>query len=97
MEPAGFEFEATDGETVMAAARAIGYYWPTTCGGEARCTTCASEVIAGGDNLSPMGRAETRAFEENRGRVPAGLRLACQARVLGDVTVRKPGVRAPGD
>jgi 2Fe-2S ferredoxin len=97
--PLGVEIEAPDGATVMGAAQALGYYWPTTCGGEGRCTTCACEVVTGMDSLSPMGRAEERTLVAERG--PAVLRgptrLACQARLAGDVTVSKPGVRPPED
>ena len=97
VEPGGFDIDAESGETVMGAATSRGYYWPTTCGGEARCTTCASQVLQGGGNLSEMGRAERKAFLENRGAVPPGVRLACQAQLLGDVVVRKAGVRPPGE
>ena len=29
VEPLGVEFDLGDGETLMAAARRAGYYWPT--------------------------------------------------------------------
>ncbi len=32
--PGGIEYEAADGDTIMGAALAAGYYWPTTCGGQ---------------------------------------------------------------
>ena len=84
----------------MAAAQAVGYYWPTTCGGEARCTTCACEVIEGAAALTPMARAEERALVTERGPRVLGtaVRLACQARVrdaAGEITLNKPGVRPP--
>jgi len=98
--PLDVEIEAGEGATIMGAAQALGYYWPTTCGGEGRCTTCACEVIEGAGALSAMGRAEERTLVEERG--PAvlrtALRLACQARMSGEaaaVVVRKAGVRAP--
>jgi len=93
--------EAGREETVMAAAQRSGYYWPTTCGGEGRCTTCACEVIEGSGSLTEMGRAEQKSLVYERGetvlRTP--VRLACQARVAseGDVVVRKPGVRRPNE
>jgi ferredoxin len=82
----------------MGAAQAAGLYWPTTCGGEARCTTCACDVIAGAEGLSEMGRAERRALVDERGEavLATSVRLACQARVnpgAGVIAVRKPGVR----
>ena len=99
--PLDVEIAATDGDTVMGAAQIAGYYWPTTCGGEARSTTCACQVVAGAEALTPMGRAERRALVAERGEgiLSKPVRLACQARVTGahDITVEKPGVRRPLD
>jgi 2Fe-2S ferredoxin len=88
--------EADDGQTIMAAAHDLGLYWPTTCGGEGICTTCACMVEDGLDNLEPMGRGERKTLAEERGPeilASGKIRLACQARVHGDVTVTKRGVR----
>lgn len=98
--PLGAEIEAEDGATVMGAAVGLGYYWPTTCGGEGRCTTCACQVLSGAALLQPMGRSEQRSLVEERGEavLRSNVRLACQARVAGDgvIEVQKPGVRPPG-
>lgn len=95
VQPEGLSIEAQVGATIMEAAWAQNLYWPTTCGGECRCTTCAVVVLEGAENLSPMGRAEARTLTQERGKAALqnGLRLACQARVLGDVMVHRPGVR----
>ena len=97
IRPLDIELEAPEGETIMAVAQAAGYYWPTTCGGEGRCTTCLCVVVDGMERLSPRGRSESKVLVEERG--PAvleqPLRLACQARVHGDVVVEKAGVRPP--
>lgn len=95
VRPSGIRFEAQPNDTIMGAAHASGYYWPTTCGGECRCTTCAITVASGAENLSEMGRAENKTLLQERGpaAIAKGMRLACQARVLGDVVVEKPGVR----
>jgi 2Fe-2S ferredoxin len=87
--------EAADGASIMEAANAVGLYWPTTCGGQGECTTCAGVVLSGGENLSEMGRSEKRSLLENRGAAVLNrpIRLCCQARVYGDVQVEKPGVR----
>lgn len=87
---------AEDGQTIMDAAHDAGYYWPTTCGGEGICTTCTCTVEDGIANLEQMGRGELKTLAEDRS--PAMLaggrvRLACQARVHGDVIVTKRGVR----
>ncbi len=97
--PLDTEIDAAPGATIMGAARALGYYWPTTCGGEGRCTTCACEVIEGADALEPMGRSERAVLVEERGPavLATPLRLACQARVPEGATivVRKTGVAPP--
>jgi len=98
--PLDVEIDAPADATVMGAAQALGYYWPTTCGGEGRCTTCACEVSEGADALAPMGRAEQRTLVEERGPrvLESAVRLACQARVRdagARIIVKKPGVRAP--
>jgi 2Fe-2S ferredoxin len=97
VRPLGVEIEVPDGTTIMDGARAQGYYWPTTCGGEGRCTTCACTVIEGMESLSPRGRSEERVLASERGArvLDQPVRLACQAQVHGDVEVEKPGVRLP--
>lgn len=93
--PLGITIEADDGQTIMDAARAAGYYWPTTCAGKGECTTCAGLIERGIENLSPMGRYESSNLVRQRGRLSlqSSIRLCCQARVHGDVEVRKPGVK----
>lgn len=94
--PLNREIEAREGDTIMEAAWADGLYWPTTCGGEGICTSCACEIEDGAENLEERGRSERRTLSEERGEAAlrdGTLRLACQARVRGDVVVRKTGVR----
>ena len=88
--------EAAEGATIMEAAHEHGLYWPTTCGGEGICTSCACSVEEGEANLEPMGRSELKTLAQELGEAAVRsrrLRLACQARVKGDVTVTKRGVR----
>src|SRR5713226_8371862 len=88
--------EAPNGATIMEAAWEHGLYWPTPCGGEGICTSCACSVDEGAENLEPMGRSELKTLKEELGEAAIQarrLRLACQARVRGDVTVTKRGVR----
>jgi 2Fe-2S ferredoxin len=97
--PLELEIEAEDGATIMEAAHERGLYWPTTCGGQGICTSCACSIEAGEANLEPIGRGELKTMTEEMGEATVRarrLRLACQARVHGDVTVTKRGVR-PGD
>jgi 2Fe-2S ferredoxin len=101
VNPSGLEYEARVGETLMEAARGLGYYWPTTCGGQGVCTTCLSEVVSGGELLAEMGRSERKTLVAERGEsiLARPVRLSCQAAVLreGTIVISKPGVRAPAD
>jgi 2Fe-2S ferredoxin len=95
VEPSGIEIVVRRGQTLMAAARAQGYYWPNQCNMECRCSNCFVIVEAGVQHLSPMGRAERATLLEQRGRkaLDRPVRLACQTMVAGDATVQKRGVR----
>ena len=97
IRPKNIVVDAPEGETIMKAAQDAGYYWPTTCGGEGRCTTCACVVVSGMDQLSPRGPSEEYVLADERGEsvLETPIRLACQAVVHGDVEVEKPGVRQP--
>lgn len=95
VEPSGYEFEAALNETVTDAAENAGYYWPVGCPKNGECTNCWMLVVSGIGRLSAMGRYERQNLIRQRG--PRSiedprLRLGCQARVLGDVVVEKPGV-----
>ena len=95
VQPAGLTFDAEVGQTIMEAANAAGYYWPTTCGGKGECTTCAGLIEQGMANLSPMGRFENYNLVRQKGRLSlkTPVRLCCQTRVHGDVVVKRPGVK----
>ena len=95
VHPSGIVFDAAEGETIMDAARAAGYWWPTSCGGQGECTTCAGDILQGMEQLSEMGRYEQANLVRQRGRASLNgpLRLCCQARVYGDVEVHKTGVK----
>jgi 2Fe-2S ferredoxin len=97
VQPAGVEYRASPGDTLMGAARGLGYYWPTTCGGQGVCTTCLSEVISGAELLAEMSRSERKILVAERGEaiLKRPVRLACQAAILGEGTIvlNKPGVR----
>lgn len=94
IQPMDLTIDAEEGQTIMDAARAAGYYWPTSCGGKGECTTCAGSIEHGMENLSPVGRYESHNLVRQKGRnaLKAPIRLCCQARVHGDVVVRKAGV-----
>ncbi|BBY82444.1 (2Fe-2S)-binding protein [Mycolicibacterium pulveris] len=95
VDPVGAVLTIAEGETIMDAAVRSGYRWPTMCHGDGTCSICWVEVTTGEEHLSHPGSREIETVEmllARRG--SAGrIRLACQARVSGDVTVRKNGVR----
>ena len=95
VEPRDISFEVCDGETIMGAAQRNGYRWPTLCRGDGTCSICWVDVKAGADHLSEItpGERETLELLSPVLRVGKTVRLACQARVRGDVTVRKSGVK----
>lgn len=80
----------------MAAAIRNGNTWPTICGGQGTCKTCVFLTLEGKGNLTEIEPWEAQALESiidtlpNRGQ---GWRLACQAKAIGDVRVKKIGVR----
>jgi len=86
------------GTPVLQAARELGVDIDSICGGRARCGRCQIEAVEGSfakenivsspDHLSEMG--ETEQYCLKRGRLQAGNRLSCQARILGDVRIDVP-------
>ena len=98
VEPLGAELELLPGEAVAVGAWRLGYWWPTSCWGQADCMLCRAAVIDGEDRVVPAGDEELEAM---RLKVPRsaqrpGARLACRLVPTGDgVVVRKEGVRPP--
>ncbi len=95
VEPIAIEVEVEPGESVMDAAERVGYSWPTLCGGVGMCTMCWVRITAGREHVSPMQQLERDALEVGRwqdGRPEGDVRLGCQVRISGDVTVFKRGV-----
>src|SRR6188474_3474739 len=79
------EFDAEAGKKLVLAIEDAGVDILHRCGGNARCTTCRVEILAG--EPSPMTEAEA----ERLGRLedkPDNLRLSCQVQVRSDLTVR---------
>ncbi|RYF07849.1 MAG: adenylate/guanylate cyclase domain-containing protein [Comamonadaceae bacterium] len=73
------------GFSVLEASRAHGIEHLSLCGGRARCSTCRVRVQAPEDVLPPPGRDERLTLE--RVHAPPDVRLACQLRPRGDITV----------
>jgi ferredoxin/hemoglobin-like flavoprotein/tRNA A-37 threonylcarbamoyl transferase component Bud32 len=78
---------APEGATLLDVSLGAGIAHYHACGGNARCSTCRVVVVEGRDSLSPRTEAEQQIA--TRRKWPATTRLACQAQVLGPVTVQR--------
>ncbi len=98
VEPLGAALDLLPGEAVAVGAWRLGYWWPTTCWGQADCMLCRTTVDEGEDRVVPPDDEELDALDR---KLPAsqrrpGTRLACRLVVTGDgVVVHKDGVRRP--
>jgi adenylate cyclase len=74
-------------ETILRASLRAGVPHAHACGGNARCSTCRVQIVAGLDACAPRNARE----QELAARLRFGpeVRLACQTTVSGDVTVRR--------
>ncbi|TCD15056.1 ASKHA domain-containing protein [Oricola cellulosilytica] len=96
--PSGKRGRFPAGTPVLEAARQLGVYVESVCGGRGICGRCQVEVQAGqfakhgitsaADHLSPVGPKEQR-YAEKRDLKP-GRRLSCSATVEGDVVIDIP-------
>lgn len=95
IEPLGVDVVVRAGQTVMEAARAAGFRWPTVCRGQGDCLVCRMEILDGPAEDPPLTGREQEALETGRlGRFGGPpVRLACQLCPVSDMTVRKAGVR----
>jgi uncharacterized 2Fe-2S/4Fe-4S cluster protein (DUF4445 family) len=96
--PSGKRGRFPVGTPVLDAARQLGVYVESVCGGRATCGRCQIEVQEGNfakhkivsslENISPKGPKEER-YERVRG-LPEGRRLSCSATIQGDLVVDVP-------
>jgi adenylate cyclase len=75
-------------ESILDASLRAGVPHANACAGKARCSTCRVVVVDGVERCSP--RTEDEATLAERLHFADDIRLACQTRVTGDVTVRRP-------
>ena len=88
--PAGVSGEFPFKTDLLTAATALGVFVRTSCIGDGRCHECLVAIESGAQNLSPI-------LEDEIGSIPRrGLRLACRAKVKGDVVVRALEAAPPG-
>ncbi|MBB3975179.1 uncharacterized 2Fe-2S/4Fe-4S cluster protein (DUF4445 family) [Rhizobium azooxidifex] len=96
--PSGKRGRFPVGTPVLDAARKLGVYVESVCGGRATCGRCQIEVQEGSfakhkivsslTHISEKGPKEER-YEKVRG-LPDGRRLSCSALILGDLVVDVP-------
>lgn len=74
------------GETLLQAASKARVFISQRCGGNASCAMCKVQIKNMGENpLSPPNEREKRLISEEE--LAGGTRLACQARIIGNVEV----------
>jgi adenylate cyclase len=73
------------GWSVLEASRGFHLPHASMCGGRARCSTCRVRITAGGVSCPPPAADETATLE--RIGAPPDVRLACQLRPQGDISV----------
>ncbi|CAB4869517.1 MAG: 2Fe-2S iron-sulfur cluster binding domain-containing protein [Actinobacteria bacterium] len=95
--PLAIDLDVPEGQTVMQAARAAGYAWPTVCDASASCGTCVSVIKEGLDNCGPLPEDERETLTRTLVPLDGQRRLACRLTVSGPVTLQKRGVRVAED
>ncbi len=73
------------GFSVLEASRSAGVPHASVCGGRARCSTCRVRAIGPAAFIPPPSAGETAVLQRVGVREP--VRLACQLRPLGDISV----------
>ncbi len=86
--PEGRADEIQRGKSLLDAAEKMGIDLRHDCGGFATCSTCRIIILDGVSNLTEIDLDEENMLEEAE--LSAPFRLSCQAKILGDVTVRIP-------
>jgi uncharacterized 2Fe-2S/4Fe-4S cluster protein (DUF4445 family) len=96
--PSGKRGRFPVGTPVLEAARKLGVYVESVCGGRATCGRCQVEVqegnfakhkiVSSNDHITARGSKEER-YDRVRG-LPEGRRLSCSAEILGDLVIDVP-------
>ena len=96
--PSGKRGRFPVGTPVLDAARQLGVYIESVCGGRATCGRCQIEVqegsfakhkiVSSNDHISARGAKEER-YDRVRG-LPENRRLSCSALILGDLVIDVP-------
>ena len=89
--PAGVVVICQEGQSIFDAGTRAGVAIPTACNAKATCGLCRVKVLAGAENLPPINKDETKHLGNTY--FITKLRLSCQCKVGGDVTVELPQKR----
>ena len=97
--PSGKRGDFPLGMPVLDAARQLGVYVESVCGGRGICGRCQVEVTTGQfakhkitsapENISEFGAKEQR-YTDKRGDLKPGRRLSCSAMIRGDLVIDVP-------
>jgi len=87
-QPSGRRVEVPAGSRLLDAVVAAGLPIARACGAEGLCGRCGVRILAGDGNVD--GPSEAEAATRRRNRLDPELRLACCARVHGDLEVTAP-------
>jgi len=81
---------ASPDSTILEASLKAEINHMHVCGGNARCSTCRVYVVEGLSNCLPRNEKEKKLAEKLG--FPQDIRLACQTKISGDITIRRPAV-----
>ena len=84
-------FEIDEGETIFEGLERLGLTLPHGCLAGS-CGACRIEVLAGAQNLKPSGAVETDTIthiKNQLARANVNVRLACRAKVMGNIEIKK--------
>ncbi len=83
--PDGRSVAIEPGMSVLEASRSAGIPHTSVCGGRGRCSTCRVQIVDGKEHTSEPSEAECAVLR--RVKVPEDVRLACQLRPRGNISV----------
>jgi len=76
-----------ENETILEVAQQSNIPLTHVCKGNARCSTCRIQIVEGIENVSP--RTELEEDIAVQMDFSSDIRLACQSKIIGDMTVRR--------
>ncbi|MEM2930275.1 MAG: ASKHA domain-containing protein [Thermoproteota archaeon] len=83
IQPEGIRVQASNGSNLLTVLKEAGINIESVCGGRGVCKKCVVEVVSDGLTEPTSVEAEVRSLLKS-------FRLACQARIVGDVIVKVP-------